>query len=70
MNRDYTRPFTSIAQKQTNAKDKLASSVRTIDLKTENDPLPQFRSVGNIWDGDIDVIEFKVTFQRLAKCTR
>ena len=31
-------------------KDKLASSVRTIDLKKDEDPLPQFKAVGCIYN--------------------
>ena len=33
-------------------KNKLASSVRTIDLKKDEDPLPQFKAVGCIWNGE------------------
>ena len=51
-------------------KDKLASSVRTIDLKKDEDPLPQFKAVGCIWNGEQDTLKVQFAFHLLDKYTQ
>ena len=51
-------------------KNKLASSVRTIDLKKDEDPLPQFKAVGCIWNGEQDTLKVEFGFHLLDKYTR
>ena len=51
-------------------KNKLASSVRTIDLKKDEDPLPQFKAVGCIWNVEQDTLKVEFGFHLLDKYTR
>ena len=49
---------------------KLASSVRTIDLKKDEDLLPQFKAVGCIWNGELDTLKVQFAFRLLDKYIR
>ena len=47
----------------------LASSIRAIDLTT-NDPLPDFKAVGCIWEAEHDVLKLRFCLQELTNYTR
>ena len=48
---------------------KLASSVKTIDLKKDEDPLPHFKPVGYIWNGEQNTLKVQFAFHSLDKYT-
>ena len=50
-------------------KNKLASSVKTIDLEKDEDPLPHFKPVGCIWNGEQDTLKVQFAFYPLDKYT-
>ena len=48
---------------------KLASSVKTTDLEKDEDPLPHFKPVGCIWNGEQDTLKIQFAFHPLDKYT-
>ena len=52
------------------SKDKLAASIRTINLQTEADTLPEFKAVGCVWDAEQDLLKIEFSFDCPKQFTR
>ena len=48
---------------------KLASSIRTVDL-TKDEPLPDFKAVGCLWDAEKDILKIQFSLERPEIYTR
>ena len=52
------------------SKDKLAASIRTINLRTEADTLPEFKAVGCVWDAEQDLLKIEFSLDCPKQFTR
>ena len=52
------------------SKDKLAASIRTINLRTEADTLSEFKAVGCVWDAEQDLLKIEFLLDCLKQFTR
>ena len=52
------------------SKDKLAASIRTINLRTEIDTLPEFKAVGCVWDAKQDLLKIAFSLDCSMQFTR
>ena len=52
------------------SKDKLAASIRTINLRTEADTLPEFKAIGWAWDAEQDLLKIEFSLDSPMQFTR
>ena len=52
------------------SEDKLAPLVRTIDLQADNEPLPNLKAIGCLWDAEKDTLKVKFFLDRPSDYTR
>ena len=52
------------------SKERLASNIRTIDLNSGHEILPNFKAVGCIWNAEQDVFKIQFSFEQPSHFTR